>query len=326
MSDRPVLRLAHIGRMGLIATSLIGSLALGGGSMALAQDASPAASPAGDCVPNAGITGGGAMAATPQASPMAMDMATPVGSPADDATAAAANAAMQNIINCAADPDALATLVTPNFVFAEGGYATIEEAQADDFFTDAPLGGAQLGRVTAYDDGTVGVNIQYMQTQYQLLSEQWILAQVDGEWKVDGVKPGDAPDVEGDTAAVGVTLQENADGTYSILPGSPSVVQTDIVVLQAINLAANMEAHELVVLQLPEGADPAGLFDGTIADADINFIGVVTVPVPGESADMTLLNLPAGQYTLVCFFPGPDGKPHAMNGMIAPFEVTAPAS
>src|SRR3954451_16288265 len=175
MSDRPVMRLAHIGRMGLIATSLIGSLALGGGSKALSQDASPAASPAGDCVPNAGITAGGAAAATPEASPIAMEMATPVGSPADDATAAAATAAMQNIINCASDPDALATLVTPNFVFALGGYATIEEAQADNFFEDAPLAGAKLGRVTAYDDGTVGVNIQYQGSQYQITSEQWVL-------------------------------------------------------------------------------------------------------------------------------------------------------
>jgi len=320
------MRLAHIGRMGLIATSLIGSLALGGGSMALAQDASPAASPAGDCVPNAGITAGGAAAATPEASPIAMEMATPVGSPADDATAAAATAAMQNIINCASDPDALATLVTPNFVFALGGYATIEEAQADNFFEDAPLAGAKLGRVTAYDDGTVGVNIQYQGSQYQITSEQWVLTNIDDEWKVDGVMPGDPVDVEGDSAAVGITLQENGDGTYSILPGAESVAQTDVLVFQAINLAANMEAHELVVLQLPEGADPAGLFDGTIAESDVNFIGQVSVPTPGESVDMTLVGLPAGQYTLACFFPAPDGSPHAMHGMIAPFEVTAPAS
>ena len=52
MSDRPRLRMLSLARMGLIATSLVGSLALGGGSLvALAQDASPAASPAGNCVP-----------------------------------------------------------------------------------------------------------------------------------------------------------------------------------------------------------------------------------------------------------------------------------
>jgi len=320
------MRLAHIGRMGLIATSLIGSLALGGGSMALAQDASPAASPAGDCVPNAGITEATpmAMAATPEASPMAV--ATPVGSPADDETAAAATAVMQNIINCTNDPDALATLVGPGFVFAEGGYGSIEEAQADDFFTDAPLGDAQLGRVTAYDDGTVGVNIQYKQSQYQVVSEQWVLRNIEGEWKVDGVMPGDPVSVDGDTAAVGIVLKENGDGTYSILPNAPSVEQADVLILQAINDAANKEAHELLVFQLPEGADPNGLLDGTLSESDVTFIGQVTAETPGDSTDMTLVGLPAGKYTLVCFFPGPDGKPHAMSGMIAPFEVTAPAS
>jgi hypothetical protein len=38
---------------------------------------------------------------------------------------------------------------------------------------------------------------------------------------------------------------------------------------------------------------------------------------------MTLVNLPAGKYTLLCFIPGPDGAPHAAHGMISPFEVTA---
>ena len=44
MSDRPSLRLSSLARMGLIATSLVGSLAFGGGSLvAVAQDATPGA-------------------------------------------------------------------------------------------------------------------------------------------------------------------------------------------------------------------------------------------------------------------------------------------
>ena len=58
MSDRPRLRMLSLARMGLITTSLVGSMALGGGSLvALAQDASPAASPAGNCVPGEMSTG-----------------------------------------------------------------------------------------------------------------------------------------------------------------------------------------------------------------------------------------------------------------------------
>jgi len=325
MSDRPVSRLSEIGRLGLIATSLIGSLAFGGGSIALAQDATPEATAAGPCVPLSGITAAEATPdASPQASPAAADEVT--GEPADEATAEQATAAMQNLINCSSDPDALATLVTPGFTMALGGYASIEEAQADGFFENTPLAGATLGSVTSYSDGTVGVNIQYSQSEYQILSEKWVLAEVEGEWKVDGVRKGDPVDIDGDSVAVGVNLLEAGDGTYSIEPNRPDATASDVLILQAINATTNLEAHELVVIQLPEGATPEGLFDGTVAESDVEFIGQVTVPTPGESVDMTLVGLPAGVYTFVCFFTGPDGEPHAMNGMTAQFEVLEPAA
>jgi hypothetical protein len=325
MSDRPVSRLFEIGRLGLVATSLIGSLALGGGSIAVAQDASPEATAAGPCVPLTGIT---QPVATPDMAAMGTPEAAtePVASPADDATAETATAVLQNALNCDAahDEDALATLVTPNFVAALGGYASIEEAVADGFFSE-PLMNPELGSVVSYDDGTLGVNITYWQTEYQIVSERWVLADVDGEWKLDGVRKGDPANVDGDSAAVGINLVENGDGTYAIAPNRPNVTATDVLILQAINKAENLEAHELVVVKLPEGATPDGIFDGSISEDDVEFIGFVVVPTPGDVADMTLVGLPAGVYTLLCFFPGPDGTPHAMNGMVAQFEVTAPA-
>jgi len=325
MSDRPVSRLSEIGRLGLIATSLIGSLAFGGGSIALAQDASPEATAAGPCVPLSGITAAEATPdATAEASPAAAEEVT--GEPADEATAAQATEVMQNVINCSSDPEALQTLVTPSFVMALGGYASIEEAAADDFFTDVPLANATLGSVTSYSDGTLGANIQYWQTEYQVVSEKWVLTDVEGEWKVSGTRPGDPVDMDGDSAAVGVNLLENGDGTYAIEPNAESSPVKDILILQAINATDNLEGHELIVAKLPEGAAPEALWDGSIAEEDIEFIGIVVVPVPGESADMTLVGLPAGVYTLACFFSGPDGKPHAMNGMVTQFEVTEPAS
>jgi hypothetical protein len=39
----------------------------------------------------------------------------------------------------------------------------------------------------------------------------------------------------------------------------------------------------------------------------------------------TLVNLEPGDYTLICFFPSPDGTPHAALGMVATFTV-APAA
>lgn len=41
----------------------------------------------------------------------------------------------------------------------------------------------------------------------------------------------------------------------------------------------------------------------------------------GEEAVLTVENLEPGEYGMVCFVPGPDGKPHAFNGMAVQFTV-----
>jgi uncharacterized cupredoxin-like copper-binding protein len=58
--------------------------------------------------------------------------------------------------------------------------------------------------------------------------------------------------------------------------------------------------------------------------SQVEFIGQVFVPA-GTEQDLLLINLPAGEYTLACFVQGPDGQPHAMNGMVATLTVD-PAS
>jgi len=318
MSDRPRLRVWSLARMGLITTSLVGSMALGGGSLvALAQDASPAASPSGNCAPGTMSTG----MATP--TDMATPAAEPTGSEADEATTAAAQAFVDNAKSCASDPDALATLVTPNLVKTLGGYDSIEAAQKDGFFTDAPFGNATTGAVTSYDDGSVGIEVKYMQTEYQAVQEEWILVQANGEWKLNNIHP-ETPEIDGDSAAVGVNLNETGDGQYSIEPNASSVVQTDVIILQAISADTNKEPHMLVVFQVPEGMTAADVAAGKVSEQDTTFIGGVQGVMPGTSQDLTLVNLPAGKYVLACFVTGPDGKPHAMNGMVTDFEVTAP--
>jgi hypothetical protein len=320
--------------MGLVAAGLVGSLSIGGGSIAVAQDASPEASPMVDCVPGEMSMAEASPIPEAATSPSA-DMASPVaeaspmvGTPADEATIAAATAAVQNIAACAAsDPAALATLVTVNLVqnnpFAS--YPTIEEALADEFFTDVPWGGGvEVGDVVTYEDGSLGVDVRYMQSQYQVVGELWNLVEENGVWKLNSFAP-DRVQVDGDSVAVGVNLGENEDGTYFITPNSVSAPESDVLIFQAINVETNVEPHELVVVQLPEGADPMGLLDGSVAEEDITFVGFVVAPNPGDRVDMTLIGLPVGVYTMLCFFDAPDGATHADHGMIATFEVTAPA-
>ena len=322
MSDRPSLRLFDFGRMSLIATSLVGSLAFGGGSfVASAQDATPGASPAGNCVPGEPSMDMGTPA--DMATPAAAE--APSGTPADDATIAAANAFVDNAKACAGDAAGLATLVTSNLVKTLGGYDSIDAATKDGFFEDAPFGNATTGDVTSYDDGTVGIVVNYQQTEYQSVSEEWVLIQEMDAWKLNSIHSGLPVDFDGDSTAVGINLVENADGTYAITPNSTDAEATDVLILQGVSAATNKEPHMLVVLKLPEGADPAGLMDGTIREEDIENIGFIDGIQPGDNVDMYLMNLPAGVYTLACFVTGPDGKPHAANGMITQFEVKVPA-
>jgi hypothetical protein len=323
MSDRPSLRLFDFGRMSLIATSLVGSLAFGGGSfVASAQDATPGASPAGNCVPGEPSMDMGTPAdmATPAAGE------EPAGTPADDATIAAANAFVDNAKACAGDAAGLATLVTPNLVKELGGYDSIDAATKDGFFEDAPFGNATTGDVTSYDDGSVGIVVNYQQTEYQYVSEEWLLVQEMDAWKLNGIHGGLPINMDGDSAAVGMNLVENADGTYAITPNATSVVATDILILQGVSAATNKEPHMLVILQVPEGKVAADVVSGSVAEEDTTFIGAIDGIMPGDSTDMYLVNLPAGKYVVACFVGGPDGKPHAFNGMIVDFEVTAPAT
>ena len=103
-----------------------------------------------------------------------------------------------------------------------------------------------------------------------------------------------------------------------------TVAESENLILHGTNTGT--EDHEIVVFQLPEGADPMGVLDGSIPESDVTFIGQITIPA-GQQGDMLLQGLPAGIYTTICFFPSEvDGQPHAVHGMIDQFEVTAPAS
>jgi len=57
----------------------------------------------------------------------------------------------------------------------------------------------------------------------------------------------------------------------------------------------------------------------------VSFQGGPAPIVAGKSAEV-VLNLPQGQYVMLCFVPAPDGLPHLAKGMIKPVTVTAAAA
>jgi hypothetical protein len=318
-----------------------------------AQDASPEASPAAEC--GAPELPPGTPTPQEEASPAAMegmDMATPVveeateeateeaspeaedaGTPAEGDEAAAITAAAYNVIACvnSGNYEGAAALLSDIAMMSEFGTTNPYDVVVNlDGFS---FGDATVDNPRTYEDGHVSADVSYMGSQYQIIKERWNLVQ-DGEyWKIDSFETLTA-DYEGDSATLGVNLTEteNDDGTKTYafeIAGNtdptvvPTVAELDALVLHGNNTGS--ETHEIAVVQLPEGADPAGILDGSISENDITFIGQITLP-PGEQGDMVLQGLPAGIYTMVCFFEAPDGVPHAARGMIAQFEVTAPTS
>lgn len=293
-----------------------------------AQDATPEA--AAECVAPAMD-----MAATPaaemdidMASPVAEEAAAePVGSPADEATAAAIEAAVTNAIACInAGDGSIAALTTSNFRVATMGVddmAGFAAAMTGTTFSDVTWWNPMT-----YEDGRVSADIQYMNSTsaYQINSERWFLAMDGDTWKLDGLTF-IAPNIDLDSSVIGVVLGETTadDGSmsYTIAPNFPSAPENEALIFHVVN--SGVEAHELVIVKLPDGADPAGLLDGSIGEDQIELIGVIAPLAAGAEADLTVAGLPAGVYTMICFFPGPDGMPHAANGMWVQFEVTAAA-
>ena len=77
----------------------------------------------------------------------------------------------------------------------------------------------------------------------------------------------------------------------------------------------------IALLMSDEGA--ATPTPGTLSDTDIVDFGGVFMQSKGQTV-WPMLDLPAGTFVAACFVPDPrNGMPHAMEGMINLFQVTA---
>jgi hypothetical protein len=115
-------------------------------------------------------------------------------------------------------------------------------------------------------------------------------------------------------ATVETTLNE-----YTITPEDRTINGPDIV-LQGRNEGA--EAHEMLVLRLSGGAAIESLLRPSSGSwpAGIEVIGQLTL-VPGEEQDLVLVDLPAGEYQIVCLFPDSSGVPHLSFGQVVTISV-----
>lgn len=342
MSDYSVQRLPMAGRLKMTACALaaVFSLSLGAGSAAIAQDANPAATPAPTC--NAPALPPGSPSAT-DASPSAdapatampamatpaaatPEAAAPAGTPAAGAAAADIIAAAQAIADCAnaGDYKGLVALMTPHML--QSTFQITNPYDAVNALTGQTFGNFSATNAKTYADGSVSVDASYTQSQYQHVTEQWTLVK-DGDYsKIDSFSPL-TPTTGLDTSVLGIALAGAKDAktgkmVYSITPatfdtatGVSHVTEAPALSLHVTNIVDGAEDHELVLLKLPAGMDQKAILDPKTDQSKIEGIGQITVPA-GKQQDMLLIGLPAGTYTMVCFFTGPDGVSHAMEGMI----------
>lgn len=319
-----------------------------------AQDASPVASPDAVACVSPGLPPG---TPTPMDEMGSMDMGTPVGetedmgspiaveeaeedvtgTPADEATAATIFATIENYVACfneghaSGDPGLFVALESGNYL-ASQGYANPYDRVASEM--GSPISTATLldiDNAMVWDDGRVSADAQLLVGDHWYNHWRVFLVDEDGAWLWDEEAPlPPTPDVDF-VSVNGINITEATDEatgeiTYAFesLSGSWDFVATEAIVFNFTN--SGVEPHEAILAQLPEGADPMGILDGSIPMEEVNFLGGVFFIPPDGAADLTMLNLPVGTYTLVCFFPSPDGAPHAVHGMIQQFNIVEPAA
>lgn len=303
------------------------------GSTAVAQTASPVAAgcqvaPMGP-EPEFPATTKPAIAASPAASPGAAANAVPPDVASQVEQAARALAA------CLADgnPAGVADNATADFLGDAFGGG--ERLSRNDYLALAatapiiPVRIVAIGQPVYTGMRTVAAEVELIAGN-QLRLEQWTFvfrlstgddpstpaaatAVTQGRWMAHRAEPL-TPQAPSGASRVEATLNE-----YTITLADNELSGPNIV-LESRNAGA--EAHELLVLRLAEDATTERLLRPSADSfpAGIEVVGQVTL-LPGEQQDLVLVEMPAGEYNMVCLFPDSSGVPHLAFGQETTFTV-----
>jgi uncharacterized cupredoxin-like copper-binding protein len=83
------------------------------------------------------------------------------------------------------------------------------------------------------------------------------------------------------------------------------------------------QLHHMTIVRFKQGhtlADFTALPPGPFPAWAV-LMGGPNTPMPGGGTSSDVVDLPAGDYAVICLVPGPDGKPHMMKGMVKAFTV-----
>lgn len=159
--------------------------------------------------------------------------------------------------------------------------------------------------------------------------------------KADGEAAFADPEVAASFAPIEEFERENCDGDDSARGTSdeidPAAQRVDVVATEysfdfaapatgAVSFVVTNEGDEVHELQLARFIADATLEDAMAsedpeADGLVESVGFEGPLSPGTEGVLTVEDLTAGRYAVVCFIPAPDGEPHAEKGMVSEFIV-----
>jgi hypothetical protein len=137
-------------------------------------------------------------------------------------------------------------------------------------------------------------------------------------------------------AMVGVLLMAGACGGGPVIPGvaigaadysftAPDSIAGGLVRVAMTN--TGKEGHHTQFARLNDGVT-LQQFQAALPKGEAAAIPLITFqggspPIEAGGKTDGVMDLPAGQYVLLCFIPSPDGVPHLAKGMVKPLTVTA---
>lgn len=137
---------------------------------------------------------------------------------------------------------------------------------------------------------------------------------------------------DGEATGGGAVAAPEAEGTITLGPGMRIDVPDDFDDFDGSGTwrfenVDDQQVHEAALVRLTDGSQVEDLIEWFHAPqgpppmaAEVGAMGALG---PGQEAWMTLDDLPAGEYALVCFVPGEDGIQHVANGMVSAVSVGA---
>jgi hypothetical protein len=253
------------------------------------------------------------------------DAPTGAGSPEIEEAMRAAMAAWNG-----KDADAFLTFFTDKAIaeiFGQEEPATREEVAAllPEIIGDPPL---ELHELSTEADGATGAAEVLWDSEPFLEHIRFAFVQEGGAWKIDSQDYIDIDELPAGTTRVHVDANEFAFGviTEDIIAANDS----GLISFEITNVGE--QTHHFGLFRLPAEGDVQELLMAEEEVPGLDVAGFTDEIAPGETnrAWVFIEPLEPGRYAMVCFLPdtsaGPDGPPHAFQGMVEEFTIPEPSA